>query len=224
MSSWPWYPWYPADYQAKTAHLDYVQDSAYRRLLDYYYQQAWPIGSGIPADRPGLFRVCRAQTEPEKRAIEDVIAEFFYLNDNHLHHKAADEILAGIEHRKKRLSQAGHRGGLKAGRGRPIGTLTVTKKNREASSTDASGSSSSSISKIINQGANPKVALPDWLPLDHWKTFLAMRTRIRKPATPRAQRMLIGKLDVLREQGHNPAQLLAEAELKCWSSVYPPKE
>ncbi len=73
------------------------------------------------------------------------------------------------------------------------------------------------------KGNGADVDLPDWLPLDHWQTFLTMRQRIRKPATPRAQRMLIAKLDMLRNQGHNPAQLLAESELKCWSSIYEPK-
>ena len=68
------------------------------------------------------------------------------------------------------------------------------------------------------------VELPDWLPVDHWRTFLEMRSRIRKPATLRAQRMLIGRLHELRDAGQNPQALLAQAELKCWLTFYPPKE
>src|SRR3990167_7704533 len=68
------------------------------------------------------------------------------------------------------------------------------------------------------------VELPDWLPLDNWQTFLAMRSRIRKPATIRAQRMLLGRLHELRDAGHNPAALIAQAELKCWLTFWPPKD
>lgn len=68
------------------------------------------------------------------------------------------------------------------------------------------------------------VELPDWLPVDNWTTYLAMRSRIRKPATTRAQRMLIGRLHELRDAGHNPGALIAQAELKCWLTFYPPKE
>jgi hypothetical protein len=70
----------------------------------------------------------------------------------------------------------------------------------------------------------PAADLPDWLPLDHWRSYLAMRVKIKKPATVRAQGMLIARLAKLREEGYMPQQCLAEAELHCWQSVYAPKD
>ena len=65
--------------------------------------------------------------------------------------------------------------------------------------------------------------LPDWVSIDHWKSYLAMRVRIKKPATIRAQWMLIGKLTDLKEQGYNPTEVMANAEFSCYQSFYPPK-
>lgn len=65
--------------------------------------------------------------------------------------------------------------------------------------------------------------LPEWLPMNHWSTYLEMRTRLRKPASARAQRMLIGRLSELKDKGFNPTQILAQAELNCWLSFYEPK-
>ncbi len=92
-------------------------------------------------------------------------------------------------------------------------TKTVTKTETDKGAAKAAGG-----------GVNGKdLELPDWVPLDNWETYIAMRTKIKKPCTLRAKRMLLGKLDELKEKGFNPAQLLAEAESKCWLSVYEPK-
>ena len=63
--------------------------------------------------------------------------------------------------------------------------------------------------------------LPDWLPLDAWHDWLAMRTRIRKPATARAQRMALGNLEQLREAGEDPNQVICKAINKCWLEFWP---
>ena len=87
--------------------------------------------------------------------------------------------------------------------------------------TETEGASAPAISKKKMNGEH--VNLPDWLPVDHWNSFLAMRTRLRKPATPRAQHMLISKLQEMVERGHSAAQILAQSELKCWTDLYEPK-
>ena len=33
MSAKPWFAWYPADYRAKTSHLSYVENAAYRIII-----------------------------------------------------------------------------------------------------------------------------------------------------------------------------------------------
>lgn len=66
--------------------------------------------------------------------------------------------------------------------------------------------------------------LPDWIPADAWEGFVEMRKKMRAPLTNRAVTLVLGKLEKLRAQGHNPATLLDEAVEHSWKSVYPPKE
>lgn len=120
MSATPWYAWYAADYNSKTSHLDFLHDAAYRRLLDAYYNR----GGLLPADRGGLFRVTGAMSELEQAAVTKIVDEFFTIKNNKLCHKRADEELSKQGEIRKRLSEAGRRGGLLGGRGRNRGGLS----------------------------------------------------------------------------------------------------
>jgi len=63
------------------------------------------------------------------------------------------------------------------------------------------------------------VDLPDWLPLTPWKDYLAMRERIGKGATKRAEELLIGTLSSLREQGYTVGAVLDRCTAKNWVDV-----
>ena len=115
MSAKPWFAWYPADYNSKTSHLSFIEDSAYRRLLDAYYIRGGPI----EFDRGGLFRITRAMTEQEQAAVIKICDEFFTLQNNKLHHQRVDEELEKQWRIREQLSEAGKRGAAIAGRGRP---------------------------------------------------------------------------------------------------------
>ncbi|MFA7278795.1 MAG: YdaU family protein [Sterolibacterium sp.] len=69
----PWYPFYVGDYSRKTAHLSLLEHGAYRLLLDHYYATREPL----PADTVKLYRICRARTPSERRAVDAVVNEFF---------------------------------------------------------------------------------------------------------------------------------------------------
>ena len=109
---------------------------------------------------------------------------------------------------------------------RPRISLPVSLDPSPASAFAFASASSRSKTKTntVAKANGNHVELPDWIPLEHWTSFLAMRTKIRKPATARAQRMLIGKLSELKDQGYNPMQVIAQAELNCWKSFFPPKD
>lgn len=66
-------------------------------------------------------------------------------------------------------------------------------------------------------------ALPVWLPLEAWEAFLAMRIKIKKPATEYAQKLLLGKLAQFRERGHDPEQVLNQSIENSWQDLYLPK-
>lgn len=69
----PWYPNYFEDYARDTGHLTWLEDLAYRRLLDAYYANGGPL----PTDQKQLHRLCRASTRLERLAVDTVARSFF---------------------------------------------------------------------------------------------------------------------------------------------------
>ncbi len=75
------------DYAQATAHLSFIEDAAYSRLIRKYYADERPL----PCDIPKLQRIVGARTKEEKKAVVDVLSEFFYEKNNFYHHKRCDE-------------------------------------------------------------------------------------------------------------------------------------
>ena len=78
------------DYDAATAHLTMLEDAAYGRMLRIYYRTEKPL----PADIKQVCRLVRAQSKPERDAVQAVLAEFFVLQEDGWHQARADEELA----------------------------------------------------------------------------------------------------------------------------------
>jgi uncharacterized protein YdaU (DUF1376 family) len=81
-----WYPRFMDDYDRDTQHLSLMENGAYGRLLDYYYQKRRPL----PLDEIALFRICRAFTLEEQAAVRNVIGQFFTEQADGWHQKRAD--------------------------------------------------------------------------------------------------------------------------------------
>jgi hypothetical protein len=63
--------------------------------------------------------------------------------------------------------------------------------------------------------------LPDWVPDEPWSAFVEMRKAIPKvPFTVRAAREIIGDLDRLRGEGHDPGKVLLLAVKRGWRGVF----
>jgi uncharacterized protein YdaU (DUF1376 family) len=102
-----WFPWYPGDYASKTAHLTMVEDSAYRRLLDHYYQ----MNGSMLANATILLRVCRAFDTAEIAAVPAMLSQFFTERDGYYHHERADVELEKRAILREKRAQAGSKGG-----------------------------------------------------------------------------------------------------------------
>lgn len=114
MSAKPWYAWFPADYRAKTSHLTFEQDGAYRRLIDAYYERRGPL----PIEPPTLYRLASAQSDSERRAIDSVVGEFFTNGEGVLRHTRCDEQITKEEALHKAWVEAGRKGGLRQAQAR----------------------------------------------------------------------------------------------------------
>lgn len=102
-----YYPKHIGDYARDTAHLSMVEDGAYNRLLDLAYATEKPL----PLDRDRLYRLARATTESEKRAIDIVLGEFFVEGDGGWYHKRVREEIRKAQAKIKAAKTNGKRGG-----------------------------------------------------------------------------------------------------------------
>jgi uncharacterized protein YdaU (DUF1376 family) len=78
------------DYAEATAHLSFVEDAAYSRLLRKYYATERPL----PGDIKAVQRLVGARTEDERAAVDQVLQEFFELRDDGWHQLRCDEEIA----------------------------------------------------------------------------------------------------------------------------------
>jgi uncharacterized protein YdaU (DUF1376 family) len=79
-----YYQFHIGDYISGTAHLDELEDLAYRRLIDLYYSSEAPLTNDMKA----LSKSIRMRTHCER--IADVLQEFFTLEDGYWHHERID--------------------------------------------------------------------------------------------------------------------------------------
>ena len=98
-----YYPFHPGDYLRDTAHLDPLEDLAYRRLLDLYYLSEAPI----PLETQLVSRRLRLGCE----SVISVLNEFFVCTENGYTHKRCDAVLADYKALQERARQNGKAGG-----------------------------------------------------------------------------------------------------------------
>jgi uncharacterized protein YdaU (DUF1376 family) len=70
------------DYARDTTHLTMIEHGAYNILLDAYYSRRQPL----PARKSENYRIAKAITKPERRAVDAVLESFFVQNGDGLRH------------------------------------------------------------------------------------------------------------------------------------------
>ncbi|WP_146195200.1 YdaU family protein [Pararhodobacter marinus] len=68
------FPLYPGDFEADTAHLSLAEDGAYNRLMRLCWRTP---GCSLPDDEAWIMRKMRARTEEEQDVVRIVLDEFF---------------------------------------------------------------------------------------------------------------------------------------------------
>jgi uncharacterized protein YdaU (DUF1376 family) len=81
------------DYAEATAHLTFVEDAAYTRLLRKYYSTEKPL----PGDLKAVQRLVAARSKEEREAVETVLNEFFTLQDDGWHNTRCDAEIARFQ-------------------------------------------------------------------------------------------------------------------------------
>lgn len=93
-----YYEHHIGDYAQATAHLSFVEDAAYSRLIRKYYAEEKPL----PADLRAVQRLVGARSKEEREAVQVVLEEFFVLEADGWHNKRCDIELAKVQEKKEK--------------------------------------------------------------------------------------------------------------------------
>ncbi len=93
-----YYEHHIGDYAEATAHLSFVEDAAYSRLIRKYYALEGPL----PADLRAVQRLICARSEEEREAVQIVLNEFFTLADDGYHNARCDEEIARYREKQEK--------------------------------------------------------------------------------------------------------------------------
>lgn len=96
------YQFHIGDYASATRHLTWLEDAAYRRLLDVYYVKECPL----PADERAIYRLVCATSNEEREAVDSVLAEFFKKTIEGYSHMRCDAEIAVMQDKKNKASQS----------------------------------------------------------------------------------------------------------------------
>jgi hypothetical protein len=61
------------------------------------------------------------------------------------------------------------------------------------------------------------------VPIESWNAYLKMRKRIGKWPTDDAVKLIVGKLERWRDDGHDPGSILDASTESNWTGVFEPK-
>ena len=221
------YPHHIGDYMTATAHLSWLEDCAYRRLLDVYYSREAPI----PADIAQACRLIRAAGKDEKKAVETVLREFFQQSDaGWVHGRCESEIKKAAEaaERARLNGKKGGRPPKKKPTDNPEETHPVISGNPEKSKSKApitNTNTSYSVSKETGD-ESPKVEMTTSETIFHYGVPLLTGAGI---AEKNARSFLGGLV-----KGHGPDAVIAKlrecfkakpiAPLEWLAAALPPKD
>ena len=206
-----YYSFHVSDYIHDTSHLSPMEDLAFRRLLDLYYTSEKPI----PNRTHEVAR--RIRLPKNEHDISTVLEEFFMfdIQGDCWSHKRCDETIEAYKAKAQRNREVGKLGGRP--KANPNGnheeTQTVSKRNPNQEPITINH-------KPIKSATEVAVCLPDWMPMETWDAFLAMRKKIKKPATDYAIKLLVGKLEKFKQSGQDVQKVLEKSITAGWQDIF----
>lgn len=96
------YAFHIGDYASATRHLSWVEDAAYRRLLDVYYTREAPL----PLELRQVYRLVIASTDEQREAVDTILAEFFTLADDGWRHSRCDAEISRAQEKRLKAAQS----------------------------------------------------------------------------------------------------------------------
>jgi hypothetical protein len=143
--------------------------------------------------------------------VKSVLEEFFTLTDDGWINVRADKEIA---HFRGKIEQASRAGRASAERRFNARSTDVQPTNNHKPITN---------NQIKERNPIVPAELPDWLNKTDWNDFVEMRKKLKKPMTDRAVKLMLSKLETMKNKGINTSEVLQKSILANWSDVYEPK-
>lgn len=205
------------DFNNSTRHLTRVERSLYRDLIELYYDSEQPLQS---VDFNRLAKRVLAQTEEELTALAYVLSDFFQDFDNNYNHARCDAEIAKYHTNTSAKAKAG------------IASAKARQAKKQQDSTDDEQVLNVCATKqeignkkqetITKKKRTPAaIEIPEWLDSILLNDFIDSRKANKKPMTQKAISLLINKITRERDNGHDASQMLEDAIVGGWQSVYP---
>ena len=214
------YPHHISDFSHATRHLNRIERSIYRDLIELYYETE----TQLPLDLVWICRKVLAHSNEESTAVEQALKEFFTETPTGYYHARCEEEIEAYRANTSQRAIAG-KASAEAKRLKKLravnGTATpVEHPLNSVATVDNGASTNQSTNQPINQepivntkgkAASPPFVLPDWVNAKHWDTWHSCQKR--KKATPDQKQMAIDKLAAWRASGLDFAGALENAAI-----------
>jgi uncharacterized protein YdaU (DUF1376 family) len=197
------------DYRKDTTHLSRLEHGIYRDLIDWYYLEETPI----PLDTQVVMRRLRLVSDEEAKALQNVLSDFFQIEDGYRHARIDADILAYHAMAEKNRING------KLG-GRPKKTQWVNLANPNESQNNPNQEPITNNHKPPLKPKAPATPLPDWLDAELWADFKAHRIASKSKMTPRAEALALAELANLKEAGQNPADVIRQSIMRGWKGLF----
>lgn len=186
------YDFHIGDYASRTAHLDPMEDLAYRRMLDLYYIRE----QALPTDLGEVARLIRLRGQ--EALIEGVLSEFFTLSDKGWTHAKCEAVIAiAVDKREKAQASADKRWHSE----RTANAMrTHSERNAAPEKAECERNAPSPTTQSHSQKKTSASRPPDGVSAAVWQDFLKTRkTKVTETALE-AIRREAGKAGITLEQ------------------------
>lgn len=203
-----YYEHHLGDYAQATAHLSFVEDAAYSRLIRKYYAEEKPL----PADLKAVQRLVGARTKEEKDAVETVLQEFFSLLDDGWHNSRCDEEIARYHEKQekaRRSANARWNRELQHTDGNANALRTQCEGNAHQTPDTSHQTPSSSLRSEDKRVKRSPAVKPVDVSQDVWDSYLTVRKAKRAGAV--SDRIVLA----LREEGVKAGLTLEQTLTTC---------
>lgn len=175
-----YFPFNVGDYAAHTAHLEPMEDLAYRRLLDQYYLREGPL----PADIQVTAKLVRMRSMADD--VESVLREFFLLTEDGWRHFRCDAEILRMQD-KQAKARASAEASVNARRANAQQMRANAERSLPQEKTDVELPTPTSTpieeQEKARKRAPAQVARPDDVDDQVWSDFIELRRAKKAPVT-----------------------------------------